>query len=84
MPEIRLFDGRGKLDADKLHKEIFEKLRKSFDKMDLPEDVRKQLRQQLQIHIQIQGDKDDAGDDKPKDRKKDRKPKDENIIDAHI
>ena len=96
MPEIRLFDGRGKLDADKLRKEILEKLLKSFEKMDLPEDVRKQIKQQLQINIQIQGD---AEDDKPKDRKpkarkkdrgakkapkKNRKPKDENTIDVHV
>jgi len=67
MPKIKWFDRHGKMDADKLRKEILEKLRKSFEKMDLPEDVRKQLKQQLQIDIQIQGDKDDAKDDKPRD-----------------
>jgi len=92
MPEIKLFTGRGKMDAAKLRNEIFEKLLKSFEKMDLPEDVRKQIKQQLRINIQIQGD--DNKDDKPeaskKDRKakkiptKDRKPKDENTIDVHI
>ena len=100
MPEIKLFDRHGKMDADKLRNEILEKLLKSFEKMDLPEDIRKQLKQQLQINIQTgddDGDKDDKpGDSKPKahnrkkDRKakkhptKDRKPKDENTIDVHI
>ncbi|MBC8372527.1 MAG: hypothetical protein H8E53_02955, partial [Planctomycetes bacterium] len=75
MPEIRLFDRHGKMDADKLRNEILDKLLKSFEKMDLPEDVKKQIKQQLQINIQIRGDKDkdSAKDDKPKD--KDRKPK---------
>jgi len=73
MPEIKLFDRHGKMDADKLRNEILEKLLKSFEKMDLPEDVKKQLKQQLQINIQIRGDKDDAKDEKP--RHKDRKPR---------
>jgi len=82
MPEFRLFDRRGKMNADKLRKEIFEKLLKSFEKMDLPENVRKQLKKQLQIDIRIDGGKDDAKDDKPeqkvrkpKTRTKDRKAK---------
>ncbi|MDP6546474.1 MAG: PDZ domain-containing protein [Phycisphaerae bacterium] len=97
MPEIRLFERHGKLDADKLRNEILQKLLKSFEKMDLPEDVRKQLKQQLQINIQIHGD-GEVG--KPKDKdpkpkapkkkrkaktpKKTRKPKVENTSATHI
>jgi hypothetical protein len=75
MPEIKLFDRHGKMDADKLRNEILEKLLKSFEKMDLPEDVKKQLKQQLQINVHIRGDKNDAKDEKPKGCKKDRKAK---------
>jgi len=76
MPEIKLFTGR---DHAKLNKEIREKILKSIEKMDLPEDVRKQLKQQLQINIQItgdDGDKDDKDDkdDKPKKKRKEKKP----------
>jgi len=79
------FGGQGKIDPHKLRADILEQLRKSFEKMDLPDDLRKKLNDQLKIEIRIHQDDGDTDDkaDKPKagksrERKsrKDRKARD--------
>ncbi|MDP6635496.1 MAG: PDZ domain-containing protein [Phycisphaerae bacterium] len=72
MPEIRLFTSG---DHAKLSREIHEKILKSIEQMNLPDDVKESLRKQLQSQLRPDGDKNkDKDEDKPKPRKK-RKPK---------
>ena len=73
LPNI-IIGGRGAIDHRKLHKDIRERILKDFDRMNLPDDLRKRIKEQLDRGF-ADGDKDKAIDDKPKDEKpEDTKP----------
>jgi len=87
MPQIKMFTPG---EHGKLQKEIREKILKSIEEMDLPDDVKKQIIKQMNRQHDRKGDKDDKDnkqDKKPRIREKVRKParpKVENTSAAHV
>jgi len=92
MPQIRLFTGG---DHAKLNKDIREKILKSIEDMDLPQDMKNQIIKQLQAQKKFQGDGDNKADapkkpikkrktKAPKKPKTPGKPKVENTSAAHV
>jgi hypothetical protein len=87
MPEIKVFTST---DGAKINKEIHDKILKSIENMDLPDDIKKQIRKQLQSQMQIREDKPETKTPKKKRKtkakktpKKPRKPKVENTSATH-
>jgi len=88
LPKMRLFGGAGAADARKFQKQMQEQLRKSFDRMDLPDNIRKMLKEQMDRHMPRgrDDDKEDPGEeDKPaRDKKPDKSKPEDKKIDVNV